>query len=31
MVSSRTSGLKGRTREAEFALNDILQRIAVPI
>ena len=31
IVSSRSSGLKNRTREAEEALNGILQTIAVPI
>ena len=31
IVSSRSSGLKNRTREAEEALNGILQTVAVPI
>jgi MoxR-like ATPase len=31
IVNSRTAGLKNRTREAEQALQDILQKISVPI
>lgn len=31
IVSSRTSGLKNRTREAEQALTDILQKVTVPV
>lgn len=31
IVNSRSSGLKNRTREAEAALQDILQKVAVPV
>lgn len=31
IVSSRSSGLKNRTREAEKVLNDILEKISVPL